>query len=198
MTSISLPPGTAVFWFVGLPASGKTTLARALHAHLGPQLAPGAVRLLDADVERADPRGVLYGLGWSPSDRLATVTALAQAAELVPVGLVTLVTSTAWERTAAQQLLGERLHLVHVDAPIALCRQRDTVRSTHAYRPDPPPDAPELSWVTPPNPALRLNSTKPAEWSIAELLAFAASALGLTESLTRPRPQAVVRRQPRR
>jgi gluconate kinase len=182
MTSISLPPGTAVFWFVGLPASGKTTLARALHAHLGPHLAPGSVRLLDADVERADARGVLYGLGWSPSDRLATVTALAQAAELAPVSLVALVTSTAWERTAAQHLLGERLHLVHVDAPIALCRQRDTLRSTHAYRPDPPPDAPELSWATPVNPDLRLDSTKPAQESIAAVLAFATSVLGLAGS----------------
>jgi hypothetical protein len=198
MSGTDQPTRTAVFWFAGLPASGKTTLARALYAHLEDRLAAGTFRLLDADVERATPDGILHDLGWSPSERLATITALAQAAESVPVAVVTLVTSTAWERAAAQQILGARLHLVHVDAPIALCRERDALRSLHAYRPDPPPDAPELSWVPPVASALRLDSTQPTGECVAALLAYAAGVLGPVEPVTPPSPQAGPPRQPPR
>jgi bifunctional enzyme CysN/CysC len=186
MSGIQQPSRTAVFWFTGLPASGKTTLARALFAHLGERFAAGTCCILDADIERTHSDGVLYGLGWSQTDRRATVAALAHAATLVPVALVTLVTSTRWERDEAARHLGERLHLIHIDAPIILCRQRDALRENHAYRPSPPPDAPELSWAPPTSPALRLDTNRPLQQSAVELIDYAESVLTEPERISLP------------
>ncbi|MFD5565015.1 adenylyl-sulfate kinase [Kitasatospora griseola] len=167
------PPASTVFWLMGLPASGKTTLARRLLAHLQPEH-PGC-GLYDADEQRAT--GVLRDLGWSPQDRVATIEALSHAAVRHPIGIVTLVTSTPTERRLAADLLGERLHLIHVRAPEELRHARDALRLSPAYRPTPAPDAPELSWTDPEHPALTLDTTAPLDASEATLFSFADNVL---------------------
>ncbi len=166
---------SAVFWLLGLPASGKTTLARHLLDYLRTEHDTDC-GLYDADVERAT--GVLQDLGWSPSDRIATIRALAHAARQHQVGIVTLVTSTKAERQLAADLLGERLHFIHVHAPEPARHARDALRTVRAYRTNPAPDAPELSWSDPEQPALSLDTTTPLSTTVNALCTFAATALG--------------------
>ncbi|MGW2540898.1 adenylyl-sulfate kinase [Kitasatospora sp. NPDC001574] len=162
---------------MGLPAAGKTTLARSLLAHLQTEHS-GHCALYDADEQRAT--GVLRDLGWSPEDRIATIQALAQAASQHSIGIVTLVTSTPAERRIAADLLGERLHLIHVRAPEELRHARDALRALPAYRSNPSPDAPELSWTEPDQSALTLDTTVTLATSVKALCAFADSALRRT------------------
>ncbi|MEE1781686.1 adenylyl-sulfate kinase [Streptomyces sp. SP17BM10] len=169
------PQSSTVFWLLGLPASGKTTLGRHLLDHLRTEHGADC-GLYDADEQRAT--GVLQDLGWSPSDRIATIHALAHAASRHQVGIVTLVTSTEAERQLAADLLGERLHLIHVHAPEPLRHARDALRTNRAYRTNPAPDAPELSWSAPDQPALSLDTTAPLSTTMGALCAFAATALG--------------------
>ncbi|MFD9687293.1 adenylyl-sulfate kinase [Kitasatospora sp. NPDC059088] len=172
-------PAPPVFWLMGLPASGKTTLARRLLAHLQPE--HHDCGLYDADEQRAT--GVLRDLGWSPEDRIATIQALSHAADQHPIGIVTLVTSTPTERRLAADLLGERLNLIHVRAPEELRHARDGLRQSPAYRASPAPDAPELSWTEPEHPALTLDTTAPLRVSAKVLCSFADRVLrGGTES----------------
>ncbi|KQV20857.1 hypothetical protein ASE03_12855 [Kitasatospora sp. Root187] len=155
---------------MGLPASGKTTLARRLLAHLHPGHGDSCW-LYDADEQRS--AGVLRDLGWSTEDRIATIQALAHAASQHPVGIVTLVTSTPAEQQLAADLLGERLRLIHVRAPQELRHARDALRASPAYRSTPAPDAPELSWTDPEHPALTLDTTVPISISANALCSFA-------------------------
>ncbi|MFE2105240.1 adenylyl-sulfate kinase [Kitasatospora sp. NPDC059463] len=168
------PRSSTVFWLFGLPASGKSTLARHLLDHLRSEHGADC-GLYDADVERAT--GVLRDLGWSPSDRIATIHALAHAAGRHQVGIVTLVTSTESERQLAADLLGERLHLIHVHAPEPVRHARDALRAARAYRINPAPDAPELSWSDSEQAALALDTTAPLSTTVTALCAFAVTAL---------------------
>ncbi|MFD8478520.1 hypothetical protein [Kitasatospora sp. NPDC059673] len=83
-------------------------------------------------------------------------------------------TSTEAERRLAADLLGERLHLIHVHAPEPVRHARDAVR---AYRTNPAPDAPELSWSGPEQPALALDTTVPLNTTANALYTFAATVL---------------------
>ncbi|WP_279616807.1 adenylyl-sulfate kinase [Streptomyces rubellomurinus] len=168
------PRSSTVFWLFGLPASGKTTLARHLLDHLRAEHGADC-GLYDADIERAT--GILRDLGWSPSDRIATIRALAHAASQHQVGIVTLVTSTEAERQLAADLLGERLHLIHVHAPEPVRHARDALRTVRAYRTNPAPDAPELTWSDPEQPALALDTTAPLSTTVNTLFTFAATTL---------------------
>ncbi|MFE6053072.1 adenylyl-sulfate kinase [Kitasatospora sp. NPDC056446] len=168
------PRSSTIFWLLGLPASGKTTLARHLRDYLRAEHGADC-ELYDADVERAT--GVLQDLGWSPSDRIATIRALAHAAGRHQIGIVTLVTSTEAERKLAADLLGQRLHLIHVHAPEPVRHARDALRTVRGYRANPAPDAPELSWSDPEQPALALDTTAPLSTTVNALCIFAATAL---------------------
>ncbi|MEU8926230.1 adenylyl-sulfate kinase [Kitasatospora sp. NPDC048545] len=163
----------AVFWLMGLPASGKSTLARRLRTHLQPE--HHDCGLYDADEQRAT--GILRELGWSREDRIATIEALSHAASRHAVGIVTLVTSTPVERQLAADLLGQRLHLIHVRAPEELRYARDALRPSPAYRANPAPDAPELSWTEPEYPELTLTTTGFVDVSVKALCTFADSVL---------------------
>ncbi|GAA3059859.1 hypothetical protein GCM10020229_84410 [Kitasatospora albolonga] len=171
---MSRPLASPVFWLLGLPASGKTTLARSLLTHLQPEHGEYC-GLYDADEQRAT--GVLRDLGWSPEDRIATIHALAHAAGRHRIGIVTLVTSTPAERRLATELLGKRLHLIHVRAPEDLRHARDALRPSPAYRANPAPDAPELSWTEPEHPALTLDTAAPLGVSEKTLCSFADNVL---------------------
>ena len=112
-------------WFTGLPAAGKSTLARALAA--GFETAGRRVTLLDGDVVR---RLLSKGLGFSREDRDANIARIAYvAAEVVRHGGIALVAAVSpYEsaRAAARERIGAgRFVLVHVDTPLATCEARD-------------------------------------------------------------------------
>src|ERR1700753_3803090 len=97
----------AVLWLTGLPASGKSTLARALERRLFGR--GGSPILLDGDTLRAGLNG---DLGFSPQDRAENIRRLAEiAAHLAKNGHVAIVAavSPSREDRAGARRIGENL-----------------------------------------------------------------------------------------
>jgi len=113
----------AVVWFTGLPASGKTTLAKAVQERLT-QL-NRAVCLLDSD----EVRDVLLSrLGYTEGEREAFYAMLARLAGLLArQGLLVLVAATAHRNKHREQARQVAPHFieVYVATPIEECRRRD-------------------------------------------------------------------------
>ena len=112
-----------VVWFTGLPASGKSTLARRVRVRL---LRRGrACALLDSD----DVRRVLVPEpGYTPRGRAAFYRTLAGLAGLLAgQGLVVLVAATAHRRAYRRHAreVAPRFIEIFVDVPIQLCARRD-------------------------------------------------------------------------
>lgn len=109
-----------VVWLTGLPASGKSTLARLVQA----ALAPRAAVVLDSD----ELRDVIGAHGYATAERDAFYQSLgALAALLARQGLVVLVAATAprvAHRARARALAPAWLE-VHVTTPLATCEARD-------------------------------------------------------------------------
>ena len=112
-------------WFTGLSGAGKSTIAnlveRRLHA-LGYH-----TYLLDGDNVR---HGINKDLGFTPQDRVENIRRIAEVAHLmVDAGLIVLVSAISpyrSERRSARELFDEDEFLeVFVDAPLAVCEQRD-------------------------------------------------------------------------
>ena len=114
----------AVIWFTGLPASGKSTLARALERRIFER--GGVPVLLDGDTLRT---GLNSDLGFSREDRAENVRRLAEvAAHLSKSGLIAIVAAVsphAEDRARARQIAGEDFFEIHVSAPLDVCEQRD-------------------------------------------------------------------------
>lgn len=108
-----------IVWFTGLPASGKSTLARTVRAQLGEM--PSV--LLDSD----ELREVLGASGYDDASRDAFYAALrALAIVLARQGLVVLVAATAARREHRRiDAAGVRVHEVHVATPVDECEARD-------------------------------------------------------------------------
>ena len=113
-----------VIWLFGLPSSGKTTLARALHDHLAVQ--GRQVVLLDGDDLRA---GLCADLGFSDADRRENLRRAAHIAKLLceqgHTVICAFVTPKEHHRGLIRQILGERVKLVHIDCPLEVCIRRD-------------------------------------------------------------------------
>ena len=112
-------------WFTGLSGAGKSTIAnlveRKLHA-LGYH-----TYLLDGDNIR---HGINKDLGFTPEDRVENIRRIAEVAHLmVDAGLIVLVSAISpyrSERRSARELFAEGEFMeVFVDAPLALCEERD-------------------------------------------------------------------------
>jgi bifunctional enzyme CysN/CysC len=114
----------AVIWLTGLPASGKTTLARALEQRLFDR--GGAPILLDGDTLRT---GLNSDLGFTPSDRTENIRRVAEvAAHLARNGMIAIVATvspSAEDRMRARTIAGERFYEIHVAAPVEVCESRD-------------------------------------------------------------------------
>lgn len=114
-----------VIWLTGLPGSGKSTIANLVErelAMLGKQ-----TMLLDGDNLR---QGLNADLGFDPSARAESVRRVGEVAKLMAdaglIVIVALVSPFRADRTRAAALLPEGRFLeIHVDAPVATCRQRD-------------------------------------------------------------------------
>jgi adenylyl-sulfate kinase len=119
-------PGATV-WFTGLPASGKSTIAAGLEAHL---LGEGrSAYILDGDNLR---HGLNGDLGFSAADRAENVRRTAEvSALLADAGVVVLVALVSPYRAdrAAARAAHERRSLpfleVHVATPLEECERRD-------------------------------------------------------------------------
>jgi adenylyl-sulfate kinase len=123
--ALGAPGGTV--WFTGLPASGKTSVARAIEGKL---LAAGhPAYVLDGDNLR---HGLNGDLGFSPEDRAENVRRTAEVAALLgdagAVALVSLVSPFAADRAAARAVHernGLRFLEVWVSTPLEECERRD-------------------------------------------------------------------------
>lgn len=122
---VSADPSGLVVWFTGLSGAGKTTLALALRRGL---LERGhRAPVLDGDTLRA---GLCSDLGFSAKDRHENVRrAGAVAALMADAGLVcivALISPFRDDRAAARALVPSgRFVEVFVNAPLAVCEQRD-------------------------------------------------------------------------
>lgn len=109
-----------VFWFTGLPCSGKTTVAKALQKEI-----PGSA-VLDGDEVR---NGVCSDLGFEDADRIENVRRVAHTAQLLVHQnidvIVSLITPLHAHRTIAWNILNPQLHLIFLDAPLEICEERD-------------------------------------------------------------------------
>ncbi len=117
--------GAVVVWLTGLPASGKSTIARATQNDL---FASGIrTVVLDGDDLRA---GICQDLGFSAEDRRENLRRIAHIARLFletgQVVLVACVSPYARDRELARRIVGpEKFLEVHVACTLAVCQERD-------------------------------------------------------------------------
>jgi bifunctional enzyme CysN/CysC len=112
-------------WFTGLSGAGKSTIANLVERRL---LADGFhTILLDGDNVR---HGLNRDLGFTDADRVENIRRVAEVAKLMmDAGLIVLVSFISpfrAERQMARDLIGEGGFMeVFVDAPLAVCEERD-------------------------------------------------------------------------
>ncbi|MBL8924368.1 MAG: adenylyl-sulfate kinase [Myxococcaceae bacterium] len=159
-----------VVWFTGLPSSGKSTLARATRAALGPV----ASVVLDGDEVRAS---LAPPPGFDDASRNDFYETLARlAATLAKQGLVVLVAATAHRREYRERAraLSPRFVEVFVDTPAEECRRRDA-KGLYAAQ---PPNLPGIgtAFEAPVRPALVVHpSDSHAAASVVRLISAPAS-----------------------
>ncbi len=112
-------------WLTGLPASGKSTLAREVESALGQRGIP--CHVLDGDILR---QGLNKDLGFSPEDRRENIRRAGEVAKvLVDAGLLVIaafISPYAFDRSRVRGLFREdRFYEVFVDCPSETCEQRD-------------------------------------------------------------------------
>jgi bifunctional enzyme CysN/CysC len=114
----------AVVWLTGLPASGKSTLARALERSLFSR--GGSPILLDGDTLRA---GLNRDLGFSPRDRSENIRRLAEVATHLAknghIAIVAAVSPSRGDRAVARQIADTAFREIHVATPADICESRD-------------------------------------------------------------------------
>ncbi|MBY0611847.1 MAG: adenylyl-sulfate kinase [Beijerinckiaceae bacterium] len=114
-----------IVWFTGLSGAGKTTIALKIKERL--DALNLRCCLLDGDDLR---RGLNSDLGYSDEDRVENMRRTAEVAALMArAGLITissLISPFAKERRIARVVAGDLPFFeVFIDAPLALCEQRD-------------------------------------------------------------------------
>jgi adenylylsulfate kinase len=110
-------------WLTGLPASGKSTVARALAAELGGRGIRAAV--LESDAVR---REIAPDAGYGEAARDAFYTTLAYLARVLVLHGVPVIVDAAANRRAYRDRAREaipRFLEVHVRCPLAVCQARD-------------------------------------------------------------------------
>jgi bifunctional enzyme CysN/CysC len=114
----------AVVWLTGLPASGKSTLARALERSLFGR--GGSPVLLDGDTLRA---GLNRDLGFSAADRSENIRRLAEVATHLArnghIAIVAAVSPSRDDRANARQIADTAFREIHVATPADICEGRD-------------------------------------------------------------------------
>ena len=111
--------------FTGMSGSGKSTIARGVERALFDNGRLSVV--LDGEDLR---RGLSRDLGYTPEDRSENLRRCAHVARLLNengfICLASLIAPSAAVRDKAAELVGrERFLVIHVDAPVEVCQQRD-------------------------------------------------------------------------
>ncbi|MEP0917828.1 adenylyl-sulfate kinase [Leptolyngbya sp. DQ-M1] len=110
-------------WFTGLSGAGKTTISQAVCQHLIEQGLK--VEHLDGDLVR---QTLTKGLGFSQADREENIRRIGFVAHLLTRnGVIVLVSAISPYRSIRQEVrsqIGAFIE-VFVDAPLAVCEQRD-------------------------------------------------------------------------
>lgn len=115
----------AIIWLTGLPAAGKTTIARALAEELVEH--GRIVRVLDGDEIR---RGLSDDLSFSPEDRVEQVRRVSEVAGLfVEIGVVVVVAMVspynAGRQRARSRVSEGQFIEVYLSTPLHICERRD-------------------------------------------------------------------------
>lgn len=114
----------AVVWFTGLPASGKSTLAKALERRLFTN--GGSPILLDGDTLRA---GLNSDLGFSAADRSENIRRLAEVATHLSrnghIAIVAAVSPARDDRATARRIADTAFREIYVATPAEVCEERD-------------------------------------------------------------------------
>jgi bifunctional enzyme CysN/CysC len=114
----------AVVWLTGLPASGKSTLARALERRLFGR--GGSPIMLDGDTLRA---GLNSDLGFSTQDRSENIRRLAEVAAHLArnghIAIVAAVSPSAEDRAAARRIADPAFREIYVSTSAEICESRD-------------------------------------------------------------------------
>jgi bifunctional enzyme CysN/CysC len=114
----------AVVWLTGLPAAGKSTLARALERRLFEK--GGSPILLDGDTLRAGLNG---DLGFTAQDRSENIRRLAEVATHLArnghVAIVAAVSPSREDRDRARRIADSAFREIHVATPAEVCEDRD-------------------------------------------------------------------------
>lgn len=114
-----------VVWFTGLSASGKTTVAN----HLEKALFARGVQVFVLDGDRVR-NGLCRDLGFSPTDRQENVRRVGEVARLFAeagfICLAAFISPYRADRLQMRKLMtGVNFFEVYVNAPLAVCEQRD-------------------------------------------------------------------------
>jgi adenylylsulfate kinase len=124
-------PGLTV-WFTGLSGAGKTTICRYVQMELATR--DMAVEVLDGDVVRTH---LCKDLGFSEADRKENIRRIAHVAKMLTHhGKIVLVAAIAPYRSGrdeARSIIGNFIE-VYVNAPLAVCEQRDPKGLYHKAR----------------------------------------------------------------
>ena len=117
--------GGSLIWFTGLSGSGKSTIANIVDRTLYERKRHSVI--LDGDVVRT---GLCSDLGFSEEDRRENVRRIGEVGRLFAqtgaIALVAVIAPYASARdTARQAMRPGRFIEVHVDAPLAVCEERD-------------------------------------------------------------------------
>lgn len=180
-------PG-AVVWFTGLSGAGKTTLARAVERELWNR--GYRTFLVDGDLLRTD---LCTDLGFSLADRRENVRRAHVVARLMSqaglICLTALISPFAADRLRARQAMGEGAFVeVFVNAPLAVCEQRDPKSLYKRARAGQIPDFTGISspYEAPVSPELELRTD---QWSVPECVAAVIQTLAARGILCLPPTQ---------
>lgn len=116
---------SCVFWFTGLPSSGKSTLAHAVEKRLYEK----GIRTYTFDGDNIR-HGLCSDLGFSEKDREENLRRIAEVAKLfVDAGIVVLaafVSPLKKHREKVRQIIGERDFIeIYCRCPVEICEKRD-------------------------------------------------------------------------
>ena len=115
----------AILWFTGLSGSGKSTVARALEAHLVENGYPAFV--LDGDNLRF---GLNSDLGFSPEDRIENIRRVGEVSKLFGMANVLLLAAFISPYRADRDAIRSsvpsgRFLEIHISTSLETCAQRD-------------------------------------------------------------------------
>lgn len=150
----------ATVLFTGLSGSGKSTIARGVER----ALFDGGRSAIVLDGEQLR-RGMSSDLGFSAEDRSENLRRCAHIARLLNesgyVCLVALVAPNQLVRDKAADLIGrENFIVIHVDAPLEICRSRDPRGHYGITGNQPNPADPSTHYEAPEKPDLRLDTSE--------------------------------------